>query len=35
MESYGFAAVIVGFMGVAWLLTRLMSATDRNDQGGS
>ena len=32
MEFYGFAAFAVGFMVVAWWLTRLMSATGRNDE---
>jgi hypothetical protein len=31
MESYGFAVVAVGFLGVAWWLTRLMSASGRDD----
>jgi hypothetical protein len=32
METYGFAAFAIGFMVVAWWLTRLMSATSRNDE---
>ena len=32
METYGFAAVALGFFAVAWWLTRLMSATGRNDE---
>jgi hypothetical protein len=32
MEMYGFAGVAVGFLAVAWWLTRLMSATGRNDE---
>ncbi len=32
METYGFAVVAVGFLAVAWWLTRLMSATGRNDE---
>ncbi len=32
METLGFAAFIVGFLGIAWWLTRLMSATGRNDE---
>jgi hypothetical protein len=32
METYGFAAFAIGFMLVAWWLTRLMSATSRNDE---
>ena len=32
MESYGFAVVAISFFGVAWWLTRLMSANGRNDE---
>ncbi|HEY1378313.1 MAG TPA: hypothetical protein VGF55_16055 [Gemmataceae bacterium] len=31
METFGFAAFAAVFMCVAWWLTRLMSATGRND----
>jgi hypothetical protein len=32
MEQYGFAVVVAGLLAVAWWLTRLMSATGRNDE---
>ena len=32
METYGFAVFAVGFLGIAWWLTRLMSASGRNDE---
>ena len=32
MAEYGFVAFAVGFLGIAWWLTRLMSATGRNDE---